>query len=233
MSVLGLVLLAGQVALAPAPYNVPAVPDPVLAAERGGFTLPGGIDVALTVQTQTAIDGAVVLRTVFEARQGTPTTSVFVPAAGTTVTAAARAAGAAAGAAVPVITFDRRNGLQVVTAGTGPAVSIMSETGPDPVPAGLEKVTIGEGGLVTDRGTVSRSSVGDVERIAIDSAGLRVSHLTGAAFGSTIENATSGRTIDVTTSVGIDLRGAGPDTLGSSMFRVQNIALDALSARGN
>ena len=65
-----LLLLAGQVA---------PLSDAELARQRGGFRLPNGVDVALTVQTQTAVDGAVVLRTVFRADQGAPTLTVFTP----------------------------------------------------------------------------------------------------------------------------------------------------------
>ena len=62
-----------------APLAAASVPDTELAAQRGGFTLPSGIDVALTVQTQTSVNGVEVLRSVFRAEQGPPTLTVYAP----------------------------------------------------------------------------------------------------------------------------------------------------------
>ena len=44
----------------PGPFGVAALPEEVRAQQRGGIRLPSGIDVALSVDTVTAIDGSVV-----------------------------------------------------------------------------------------------------------------------------------------------------------------------------
>jgi hypothetical protein len=44
--------------------------DTALAGMRGGFALPGGLDVSIAVRSDTAIDGTAVLRTVFRADRG-------------------------------------------------------------------------------------------------------------------------------------------------------------------
>lgn len=48
-------------AVAPVEFGA-ALPAPRLAAMRGGFTLPGGLDVAIAITTDTKVDGALVLR---------------------------------------------------------------------------------------------------------------------------------------------------------------------------
>ena len=88
------------------PFGTP-VAEAELETARGGFRLPSGIDVALTVQTQTAIDGAVVLRTEFRANQGAPQFAVFVPKAGETVAAGGTRAASASGGSLPAVTYGR------------------------------------------------------------------------------------------------------------------------------
>ena len=81
MSIALLLLLFAQ----DVPLAAAAVPDAELATQRGGFTLPSGVDVALTVQTQTSINGALVLRTVFRADQGPAVLTTFAQRGGETV----------------------------------------------------------------------------------------------------------------------------------------------------
>ncbi|MDB5682360.1 MAG: hypothetical protein JWM75_58, partial [Sphingomonas bacterium] len=40
-------------------------------------------------------------------------------------------------------------------------------------------------------------------------------------------NTASDRTIDTTTTIGLDLGNVRPDLIGSSMFRVENVAVEA------
>lgn len=54
-----------------------ALPEGVLSDTRGGFALPGGLDIAIAVQSETRIDGATVLRTSFVAGQGAGTLTVY------------------------------------------------------------------------------------------------------------------------------------------------------------
>lgn len=216
-SLLLLMLAAGPFAAAP-------IADEELAVHRGGFSLPGGIDVAMTIDTQTAVDGAVVLRTVFRADQGTPTLTTYVPRAGETVAGApVRVAG---GATAPTISYDRQSGIRVTGGVATPGVSLTGR--PGPIPAGLEQVAPG---AATAAGTVSERTQGALRLVELTAADLSVTHIAGGAFGAAIANMGSDRTIDTQTSVAIDLSGAGPDVIGSSMLRAQDIATQALAGR--
>lgn len=154
--VLLLLLLAPDVPLAAA-----RVPDTELADQRGGFTLPSGIDVALTVQTQTSLNGATVLSTVFRAQNGAPTLTVTAPGDG-------------------VVTQDTQGGRQ---------------------------------------------------NVMLRGENISVTHLAGSAFGTAIANSGNDRTIDTQTTVGIDLRNAGPTLLASAALRIEDVANTAMSLR--
>lgn len=207
------------------------VPDPVLAEQRGGFRLPNGIDVALTVQTQSAINGAVVLRTVFQLDEGPANLTIYAPKPGETVAAGDRASTTQA-TSMPSVSFDSRNGIQVQPGTSGPAVAISSgpANAPGAVPAGLTQVA---SGAQTDAGLITEAARGGVRTVELSGADLSITHLSGNAFGSAIANTGSDRTIDTTTSVSIDLANAGPDVLGSAMMRVQDVATDAATMRIN
>lgn len=227
-----ILLLMTQAAAVVAPASAPLpnpLPDEILATQRGGFRLPSGIDVALTVQTQTAINGAVVLRSVFQADHGTPTLTVYAPRPGETVAADGGHTGASGDPAMPVVTYDSRNGIQISTSGGAPAVSLTLPGGAAPVATGLAPVT-GEG-IVTDNGMVSQSTRGALQVAELRAADLTITHLAGSAFGTAIANAGNDRAIDTSTAIGIDLRNAGPDVLGSSMLRVQDVAINAMQFR--
>lgn len=224
--VLLLLLLAQAGPMAAAP-----VPDPILAEQRGGFRLPSGIDVALTVQTQSAINGAVVLRTVFQLDKGPASLTIYAPKPGETVAAGDRGT-ATQGTGMPSVSYDSRNGIQVQPAIGGPnvAISSRSASASAAVPAGLAQVA---SGAQTDAGLVTEAARGGVQTVELRGADLSITHLSGNAFGSAIANTGSDRTIDTTTSVSIDLANAGPDVLGSAMMRVQDVATDAATMRIN
>ena len=217
-----LLLLAQDVALASVPPSG-ALPDAELAAQRGGFELPGGIDVALTVQTQTSLNGSVVLRTVFRADNGPATLTVYAPRPGETV--AARGVAGTGRAAMPTITYDSRSGLHVT-----PGVSTLAvSTGATPATeAGLAQVA---DGAVTDHGTIVQAVRGGVQSTELRSDDLTIAHLAGSAFGSAILNSGSDRAIDTQTTIGIDLNNAGPTLLASAALRIEDVAIDAMSLR--
>ena len=208
---------------------VAPVADEMLANERGGFMLPNGVDVALTVQTQTAVNGAVVLRTVFQASQGAPTLTVYAPRAGATVTAApAGGATQASGAAAPVVTYDSRSGLSVMPGVGAPAITLAGGARNAEVPPGLQEIA----GGVTDNGTVTQATQGGVRTVELSGSDLTVTHLAGNAFGTAIANSGSDRTIDTQTSVAIDLGAAGADLMaGSALLRVGEVAGAAVAMR--
>jgi hypothetical protein len=206
-----------------------ALSDAELAGQRGGFRLPNGIDVAITVQTETAIDNAVVLRSVFTIDHGQPKFAIFVPRAGETVAPGARGAGGAS--ALPSVSFDSRNGIQVTPGAAAPFLSISTggaASAPDQ--QGLEQVEPGAG-VRTDFGTVIGHEDAGLEQAALQGADFSVTQFAGAAFGSLITNSGNDRVIDTTTNLAIDLHDAGPDLVGSAMPRVESIAIDALQTR--
>ena len=180
----------------------PVVGDETLARERGGFSLPNGIDVALSIDTQTAVNGAVVLRSVLKVDRGAPQIVAYVPRAGQSVAASPNAGG--------------------VTVRYG------GSTGSDAVAAGLVRVG---SGAVTDNGTVVIGGVGGTQTAGLRGTGLDITHLAGTAIGSAIANSASGRTIDTQTTVSIDLSHAGPDVLGSAMLQAQSLATDVVAGR--
>ena len=203
------------------------VPDAVLAAQRGGFALPNGMDVALSVQTQTSLNGAVVLSTVFRVDHGAPTIGVYVPKVGETVAApaASRATTTAAG---PAVTVDGRTGITVIPAAGIVAVSTRAGTS-DPVAAGLFQVD--EGSVTTDTGVVTRAVRGGQQTIELRADDLTITHLAGSAIGSAIVNSGSDRAIDTQTTVSINVANATPALLASAALRVEDVANDALAMR--
>lgn len=236
MTMAALLLAAQAVALAAAPapdFPSPRLSDPELATQRGGIRLPNGIDLALTVQTQTAINGAVVLQTVYAIDKGPPQLTVYAaPKGGMPAAPAASEAGAAPATITPVVSYDARTGLTVtqgfrgmpITVGTG------SSAGSLKVADGL--VMVGRGAkLPTESGVVAADSAGLLQTVTLTGKDFSIAHLAGAAFGSAIANSGSDRTIDTMTSISLDLGSAGPDVLGSAMLRVENVALGALGSR--
>lgn len=217
---------------APPQYAGAPVSDPVLDSARGGFQLPNGIDVAITVQTQTAVDGAVVLRTVFQADQGKPTLSVYVPKPGEVVAAPTTGSNTAGGQSLPTVTYDRQGGLQVTQATSMPALSVGVSNGAaaSETPSGLTAVDALRG-ATTDAGVVSRTDRAGIDTVRLESADLSITHFAGNAFGSAIANSGSDRAIDTATTISIGLSNAGPDVLGSAMLRVQDIAGEAIRGR--
>lgn len=56
--------------------DVAAMDDAELADERGGFLLPGGIDLDLVIAQETSIDGELVLRSSYVLAEGAPIVSI-------------------------------------------------------------------------------------------------------------------------------------------------------------
>jgi hypothetical protein len=215
------------------PVAAPPLPDAVLATQRGGFRLPNGIDIALAVQTDTAVNGLAVLRTVFRVDQGAPTLTVYAPKAGESVAAPSTSGttqSTAMTSAQPTVSFDNRSGVRISPGlpNVGLAVGTSVTKWSDDVPKGLAEVS---SGAVTDNGTITHQVRGGLQTVTLDAKDLTVTHLAGNAFGSAVANSGSDRAIDTATSVSIDLRNAGPDVLGSTMFRIQDIANDAVGMR--
>lgn len=235
-----LVLLQGSVT--PLPPDAEARPfpaqqivdDAVLAEQRGGIRLPNGIDVNLSIDTITAIDGRIVLQTVTRITDGAPVVTAYAPEGDDPVPLAQHGAGRPGpqGQAPPSVIYDRQNGLQVTT--TMPAVPVTLTTGeggnaPQDTP-GLQAIDPTRI-VSTPNGLVQMRDGEGIRGVELQGMDIRVLHLTRNAIGSMIVNTGSDRAIDTQTTVSIDLRNAGPDVLGSAMLRAEDVALGALASR--
>ena len=239
-------LLAATLAVAVPAFASPfgdtaAVSDAELADMRGGFALPGGLDVALSVRLDTSVDGRLLLRTVFVADQGAPAVAVYAPPPGESGPAIAMrtTGGSTATASRIEVAFDRSNGVTMLRptgSGLTPTVSIGTggSVRGDPAPNGWPPLAVTPGGaaVATAGGAVSVEQLAGGLRVALDGPDLDVSHLTGQAFGTLVANTANDRVIDSATTIDIALRGATPELIGSALLRVDAIALDAVRTRG-
>lgn len=171
-----LILMLVPVQAAATPFINPVV-DEKLSSMRGGFSLPGGLQVALGVTTESRIDGQLVLRSTFTLGDGAQSLQVE-----------ARSADG---------TLRKLDGV--------PGESF---TGPD--------------------GTLTLVRKGEATQVVLNGNQLDLTHLVGSrGFGSIVANSADGRNIDVSTVVGLGISGATPDRLGSSLLRIDTLALDA------
>ncbi|NJC32930.1 hypothetical protein GGR88_000404 [Sphingomonas jejuensis] len=212
------------------PFRGEKVPDEALATMRGGFRLPSGIDVSLAVQSETSVDGLLLLRSVYRIDDGAPKLALFAPAPGQTVrTQPVEANGASAGGLA--VSFDRSSGVVFVPSGTTrPAVSVSSGASPAAAaPDGLAPIDIAPGGSVdTNGGTVRLVDAGGQIQARLDGMEIDVGHVFGQGFGTIIANSGNDRTIDTVTTISLDLTGTTPFNLGSAAMRIDGLATDAV-----
>lgn len=79
-ALLALLMLPALLANAPAAPDVfasPPLPDTELADLRGGFRLPGGLEVAVAITTATMLNGQLAVRSVLRIDDGAPQLQVF------------------------------------------------------------------------------------------------------------------------------------------------------------
>ena len=224
--------LLAQLAAAPS-QALPAAPLPevVLAEQRGGIRLPNGIDLALAVQTQTAVNGAVVLQTVFALDKGPATLSVYVPKDGEVVPSGANTGAPMAGNAAPTVSYNARTGISVTPGVSSGTLRFDARPGGSQqgVPDGLTAIDPAAAAQGSSGVTAKDSRL--LRTVTLSAGDLSVAHFAGSAFGSAITNTGSDRSIDTLTTVSIDLRGATPEVIGSALFQVENLALGALGSR--
>jgi len=229
-----ILLTQAAIGIAAAPsFDAPELPDAVLAEQRGGVRLPNGIDLALTVQTQTAVNGSIVLQTVFSIVDGAPTVTVLTPEPGHTVAAPTTSGEAGASmATAPTVTYDRQNGLQVSAGRSMVPVNLggRADASRPAVPEGLQAIDASTP-VSTDAGLVTATAERSVRSVTLAGSDLSITHFAGNAFGSAIANARNDTAIQTETTISLDLRNAGPDVLGSAMLRVEDVALGALGSR--
>ncbi len=210
------------------------LPEIELSAHRGGFKLPNGVDVALTVQSQTAIDGAIVLRTVFRLDQGSPQFSVFAPKPGEPVaapTSGATSTSTSNASEAPIISFDSRSGVHITQSRNAPSISVTFAPPEAGENSAFAELSANGHDIATDNGTISQSSQQGLASAQLQASDISIRHLAGHAFGSVITNAGSDRIIDTQTSINIDLRNAEATLLGSGALRIDSLIIDGLLTR--
>ncbi len=234
---LAALFLAATPAFAESPFDdAKRVDDRDLAQMRGGFAIPGGIGVALAVQMDVAVDGALVLRTVFRADQGPSTLTVYAPAPGQTGpswSAPAPTPGTRLAPVAPVVIIDRAAGITTLQPGlttpTSVAVSSVGDANVGAAPVGLMplNVTVGGPAVETGGGALQLVPISQGTRITLADNGTIVTQLVGQAFLNAVTNSASNRMIDTSTSLNVNLTGASATQFATAALRAQDIAVDA------
>lgn len=214
---LGSLVLASQASAEELAFGQAPVSDADLSEQRGGFTLPGGLAVAIAVQSDTRVNGVLLLRTIFTVDRGPPTLSIFGRATGAVNEAAATATGAGAAS------------TNTVTFGSGSTASAIGQGQED-----LVKLDLAVGGAVEAAGgTVKLETLGAAGKaVTLSLDTLDVRHLVGQAYGTIAANRGNDVAIDTSTIINLDLQNVTPLNIGSSMFRVDALGMDAAAALG-
>lgn len=224
-------------------YDSAPLGDHDLAKVTGKFLLPNGVELALSIVSDTVVNGQLLLRTVLTVDNGAQlvvygrTSDAAGPAY---VTTAGAGAGAGAGSAMPTgfaINLDRHAGLSTITPtftatqSAAPTVSVGAIVD-DSKALGLSAlpVTLGGPGVATPDGVVSLQAVRNGTQVTLVGDQLAVANLVGQSIASAVVNSGDNRSIDTVTNVAIDMRNVLPYQIGSAQVRVDTLALDA--ARG-
>lgn len=187
------------------------VGDDDLSKMRGGFALPGGLEVSVAVQTDTRVNGLLMLRSVFVVDKSAPTLTVYGRTDGST-------------------------GSATNPTGTGSTTSVTLLNQPVALGGasdGLTKLGVADGGTAAaSGGTVRVDKLGAGSAVILSQPTLDVSHLAGQAYGSVIANRGNDVSIDTVTNINIDLKNSMPSNIGSTMFRVDTLALESAARLG-
>ena len=211
---LGVAAIAAPANTQDLPHAFPHVPvaDSALAEMRGGFGLPGGLDVSIAVQSDTRINGLLMLRSVFVVDAGAPVLNVYGRTDG------AVGVGTGSAGAPPTTSVN----ISTNAAAIGGAVEGLSDLGL----SGAGSATAASGG------TVRIEKQGAGSQVVLSQPTLDVRHLVGQAYGSAAANRGNDVTVDTVTNINIDLRNAMPSNVGSTMFRVEALANDSATRLG-
>lgn len=198
-----------------APFDEAPVTDSTLADSRGGFALPGGGEISVAVQSDTRVNGELVLRTVLIAAQSAPTLTVFVKDGSKS---------AAGDASQPL----PQNALTLVKGGTTINVTTNAPAITNAAPDGMTQVSLSPGQTVTTAaGDVRYDKTGSAGQIVLNAPDMQVRQLVGQAFGTIVSNRANGVAIDTSTVINLDLTGMPTLSLGSTLPRLDGLALDA------
>lgn len=210
------------------------LPDERLARETGKFILPNGVSLALSVTSDTMVNGVAVLRTVFTVDEAARV-QVLARGEGASVQAG-RPGGGSTAAVTPMgvsVLFDRQSGTRTVT----PTFTVASGGGggkrigpaPEAGSVGLAPVAVVAGGpaLRTPDGLVSLGETAGGAQVTLAGDQHSIAHLVGRSIATAVVNTANDRTFDTVTNIDIDLRDVSPYVLESAALRVEDMALDA------
>ncbi|MGI4879291.1 MAG: hypothetical protein ACRYG4_17595 [Janthinobacterium lividum] len=208
------------------------VADADLATMRGGFALPNGIDIALAVQMDAAINGALVLRTVFRVDQGSPTLAVYAPAPGTT--GPAHTALPTGGNSTALV-LDRAAGTMTVqpVADVPTQVAVSANSGASVgAPAGLAPLaaTVGGPAVATGAGSVQLSAIPSGTRVDLSGSMIDISQLVGSTFVNSVQNSGNNRVIDTATTINVNLSNTSAMAAATVAARVSSV-VDQIASR--
>ena len=94
---------------------------------------------------------------------------------------------------------------------------------------GLQAIPVqdAENGIQTTIGTLIVRNTAQGARVDLSGRDISVSNLLGSALGTIVANAADNRTVDVATTVNIQVSGVDPTVLGSVLPLINTIATDA------
>lgn len=210
---------------------------PELAAMRGGVQLPNGLNLSVGIDIQTRVDGVLVLHSIYATDGPIVGTRLFTDGATPSDPVPAQeSVSVPGGMTYPVISVSRSNlspGIAPGAAGPPVTINLINDPQANWVPAnGQQAVPVtldgppvsanaGQFGLVTTEGGTAALYQTDT---------LEIRHLIGQATGVVVANTASDRTIDTTSAVNIELRGAEP-LLAAGQFIASALALDIVRGR--
>ncbi len=233
LSLLAFALSSAQpiVVTAPSLFDSPRVSNADLAEMRGGFSLPDGLNIAIGIDVQTRIDGALALRTVYSSEGPDAGIRAYAGDSGpATSTGGTSVGGVAAGATVSVSRSS--DGTTIVSApGVGPtSVTIVSAAPPASDGGGSALPLTANGAPVqTASGSYSLTTTDRGNVVTFEGPSIEVQHLIGQATGVIVANTANNRTIDTTSTVNIDLQNM-PVAQIASAFIAARAAFDSARA---
>lgn len=206
--------------------------DAELAQVTGKFLLPNGVELAVSVTSDTAVNGQLVLRSVLTVDK-TSTLQVFGRSPGAPAIPAAAASAVKAGAAGVAgiqVALDRQSGIQTITptftVSQAPSVSVGAA--PAASAAGLTALPVTPGGaaVATADGSVTVQAVpSGGAQVMLEGDRLAVANLVGPSVATAVVNSANDRTLDTVTTVAVDLRNAAPYQIGAAQMRVDALAI--------
>ncbi len=219
------------------PLPGPKVADALLARMRGGLRLPNGLDLALGIDIQTRIDGALALHTVYASEGTNPGVRVFTDGEKPVSVAPANATiKSEAVPGIPLLIVDRSpTGTTVQpTSATSAATVNLVHGDPSTWLSGEGQVEIpvvaNAGPVTAAPGAVSLTTNPAGAVVTLNTPTVEVRQLIGQATGVVVLNTGNDRVIDTISSVNVDLRGFSAPLLAST-FVAQRAAIDALISR--